>query len=1025
MRLAGIILALAMALTSAPAIALDPARTLDQLGHTRWTLADGAPTNIRTLAQTPNGYLWIGAERGLYRFDGVTFEHIPAYQGPHLRSEEVSALFAARNGDLWVGHYWGGVSVLRNKRLLDANPAPPNGEVSRIVQTRDGAIWVGTYGIKLAGLRRYLNGRWEIINAGERGLPREQLEDILAAPDGSLWAALSDVLVRLAPGGRTFERLADKVGDGAALALGPDGRVWIADAIGVRPLSGQVSGEAFTQTGREKPHHTGDLIVDRQGGVWRTQVWEGARRVGLVRIRDPAAPAGHNQARGPQAGWENFSDTEGLSSNYETALLEDNEGDVWAGGAGGLDRFRVVDLIAAQRFPSDPNAGAGPSIVQASADGTAYGLWARTLHQLGSDGAVTTLSAASGTPKALCGARNGGTWTFSDRAAALLEHGRATRVIPSPVMDRTAYFDGCAEDGAGRLWLAVTGRGLYVLENGAWRRFDVSPELKAVPPYDVGTDPKGRLLMYFGTRSLYRMDGDKAQMIWDRKQISIRFINFFYSSGGRVLMGGEGGLAAYDGKTFKVLTSVRFPLLAYVSGIAQTPDGDTWILAGSHVLRLSTRELNRAFDDPRAALTPRMFDVNDGLPGDSDSGRTNDMALSGDGRIWFMTSGGPAWVDPHHLYLNALPPPVHIRWLSADGRVFQAADRLRLPTDISSLQIDYTATSLMAPERVRFRYKLDRVDKTWVDAGGRRQAFYSNLPPGHYRFQVIASNNDGVWNTTGAAVRFRVPPTFLESIWFKILCGVAAAVLLGLAYRMRMNQLAARLKLRHEERIAERERIARELHDTLLQSVQGLIFRFQSVASQIPREHPTRNLMEDALDRADEVLAEGRDRVVRLRHGAIDRTLPQILEATAERILAGSDVTFQLTVEGQPRALTYLVGEEVVRIAEEFLFNTVQHANARRVEVALRYSRKGLAAQLSDDGRGIDPEVLERGGREGHFGLVGMRERASKIGAALTLSSRPAAGVELVLNIPASVAFARGQRPEPQPDGADLANVGG
>ncbi|HEY2050354.1 MAG TPA: two-component regulator propeller domain-containing protein, partial [Caulobacteraceae bacterium] len=753
MRLAGIILALAIVFPAARALALDPSRTIDQLGHTRWTLADGAPTNIETLAQTPNGYLWIGAQRGLYRFDGVTFEHVPAYQGPHLRSEEVTALLAARNGDLWVGHDWGGVSVFRDGRLWDANPAPPNGVVVRIVQTRDGAIWVGTYGIKLAGLRRYLNGRWEIINAGERGLPREHLEDVLAAQDGSLWIALAGELVRLAPGGATFERLADRIGDGATLALAPDGRVWIADSLGIRPLSGRVGGKPFSATGREGHHHSGALIVDRQGGVWGTQVPDGGRRGGLARNRDPEG----------RAGWEAFSETDGLSSNNETSLLEDSEGDVWVGGAAGLDRFRIVDLVAAQRFPSDLGVGDTPTVLQGDADGDVWGLWARTLHQAGQDGGVTTISSPLETPKALCAARRGGIWLFSDRRVSLLEHGRVTRDIPPPISDRNAYLDACVEDGAGRLWLAATGRGLYELQGGAWRRFDVSPELKAVPPYDMGTDPQGRLLMYFGTRSLYRVDGDKAEPIWDRKQISIRFINIFYTSGRRVLMGGEGGLAAYDGKTFKALTSVRFPFLAYVSGIAQTPDGDTWVLAGTHVLRLATRELNRALDDPRAALTPRMLNIDDGLPGASDYGRTNDVAVSGDGRIWFLTSGGPAWIDPHHLYTNKLPPPVHIRSLSADGRVYPAANRLRLPTDVSSLQIDYTATSLMAPERVRFRYRLDGVDKTWVDAGGRRQAFYSKLAPGHYRFQVIASNNDGVWNTTGAAIHFVIPPTFLES----------------------------------------------------------------------------------------------------------------------------------------------------------------------------------------------------------------------------------------------------------------------
>jgi signal transduction histidine kinase/ligand-binding sensor domain-containing protein len=1027
MRLAGIILALAMVLPCARALALDPSRTIDQLGHTRWTLADGAPTNIDTLAQTPDGYLWIGARRGLYRFDGVTFEHITPYQGPYVRSEEVSALRVAKNGDLWVGHYWGGVSVFRNGRLWDANPTPATpakGAVVQIVQTRDEAIWVGSYGLQPVVLKRYLNGRWVIIEGGELGLPREQLEDVLAAPDGSLWVALADVLVRLPPGGRTFERLADPIRGSAVLALAPDGRVWVADSLGIRPLSGRIVAGPSAAAGREGQSHSPALIVDRQGGVWRTEGIDENARGGLVRIRDPQAPAENLHGRTAQAGRETFSQADGLSSNYETSLLEDREGDIWVGGVAGLDRFRTVDVVAVQRFPSTVGVGDTPSILQGDAAGDVYGLWTRSLHQLTYDRGVTTVSGAAGTPKAMCAARRGGVWVLSDRGGSLVEHGRVAQVVPAPIQDPSAYLTACAEDGVGRLWLGVTGYGLYVRQDGAWRRFDISPKLKAVPPYDMGLDPQGRLLLYIGSRSLYRVDGDQAQMIWDRSQISIHFINVFFTSGRRVLMGGEGGLAVYDGKTFKVLTSARFPFLSFVAGIAQTPEGDTWILAGPHVLRLSARDLDRALDDPRATLTPRLFDIEDGLPGDSNSGRTNYAAMSRDGRIWVLASGGPAWIDPHHLYANRVPPPVLIRSISADGRVYPAADKLRLPTDVSSLQIDYTATSLMAPERVRFRYRLTGVDRTWVDAGGRRQAFYSKLPPGHYRFQVIASNNDGVWNTTGATVSFRVPPTFVESIWFKLLIGLAAAALLALAYRTRMNQLASRLKLRHEERTAERERIARELHDTLLQSVQGLIFRFQSVASQIPREHPTRNLMEDALDRADAVLAEGRDRVVRLRRAATGRSLPQVLEVAAARILAGSGVAFQLTVEGEPRALTSLVGEEVVRIAEEFLSNTVQHAGARRVEIALRYSRKGLAAQLSDDGRGIDPEVLERGGREGHFGLVGMRERARKIGAALTLSSRPGAGVELVLTVPASVAFARGQRLASQPDGPILAKVG-
>jgi ligand-binding sensor domain-containing protein len=722
MRLAGIILALALMFPSTRALALDPARTIGQLGHTRWTLADGAPTNIDTLAQTPDGYLWIGARRGLFRFDGVTFEHIAPYQGPHPRSEEVTALRVAKNGDLWVGHYWGGVSVFRNGRLWDANPTPAKGAVVQIVQTRDGAIWVGSYGVQPVVLKRYLNGRWEIIEGGERGLPKEQLQDMLAARDGSLWVTLADVVVRLPPGGLTFERPVDRIGGGAVLALAPDGRVWVADSLGIRPLSGRIGGGPSTAAGREGQHHSPALIIDRQGGVWRTEGIVENAQGGLVRIRDPQASAGNLHARTPQAGRETFSQTDGLSSNYGNALLEDREGDIWVGGVAGLDRFRPADIVAAQRFPSTVGVGDTPSILQGDAYGDVYGLWTRSLHQLTDERGVTTVNSAAGTPKTLCAARRGGIWVFSDRGASLLERGRVTRVIPSPVQDRSAYFNACEEDGAGRLWLAVPGYGLYELQDRRWRRFDISPDRKGVPPYGMGLDPQGRLLMY-SARSLYRVDGDKAHVIWPENQISIRYINVFFTSGDRVLIGGEGGLAAWDGKTFKVLTSARFPFLAFVAGIAQTPEGDTWILAGSHVVRLSARDLNRALDDPKATLAPRLFDIEDGLPGDSNTSQTNYAAMSRDGRIWVLASGGPAWIDPHHLYANRVPPPVLIRSVSADGRVYPVADKLRLPTDVSSLQIDYTATSLMAPERVRFRYRLDGVDKTWVEAGARRQAF--------------------------------------------------------------------------------------------------------------------------------------------------------------------------------------------------------------------------------------------------------------------------------------------------------------
>jgi signal transduction histidine kinase len=339
--------------------------------------------------------------------------------------------------------------------------------------------------------------------------------------------------------------------------------------------------------------------------------------------------------------------------------------------------------------------------------------------------------------------------------------------------------------------------------------------------------------------------------------------------------------------------------------------------------------------------------------------------------------------------------------------VYRPDGRLTLPEGVSNLQIDYTAPSFTAPERVAFRYRLKGLDKNWVDAGGRRQAFYTNLSPGHYRFQVTAANNDGVWNRGGAEVDIEIPPTFLQSKLFAGLCAAAALGILWLLYNLRIRQIAWRLRLRLNARIEERERIARELHDTLLQSVQGLIFRFQAIAAQIAPEQPARKQMECALDQADELLAEGRDRLNNLRAVQAAGDLAELFSASATRILAGTEIAVSLSVEGTQREISAPAAEEIMRIGDEFLFNTLKHAEARKVGIAINYGRKNLTVHLDDDGRGIDAAILEQGGREGHFGLRGMRERTQKIGGNFTLMSRPGAGVELTITIPASVAYPR------------------
>jgi signal transduction histidine kinase len=368
-------------------------------------------------------------------------------------------------------------------------------------------------------------------------------------------------------------------------------------------------------------------------------------------------------------------------------------------------------------------------------------------------------------------------------------------------------------------------------------------------------------------------------------------------------------------------------------------------------------------------------------------------------------------MDPARIERNALSPSIAIKSINADGRMSRDPTTLTLSAATANIEIDFAVLSFADPGRVRARYMLEGFDRDWVDSGTRRQAFYTNLPPGRYKFRVIAANNDGVWNETGAALDFEIPPTFFQSIWFLLLCAGLAFASLWFLYRLRVAQIAHRIRSRLEERIEERERIARELHDTLLQGVQGLILRFQAVADRIPCEEKSREQLEAALATADDVVADARNRVRELRGAEGTGDLCAIVEQLVAAASFDPPIPVRIVVEGKPRPLHPLVAAEITRILREALFNIAHHARATSAEIAIGFEPRYLAIRTRDDGVGIPEQVLVRGHKEGHFGLIGMRERAEKIGGGIAISSSPGGGSEVMLTLPAELAFAkRGSR---------------
>ena len=1007
-------------LVGSPARALDPTRHVSQYHHTGWTYRDGIPPNIHAIAQTPDGFLWIGSEGGLFRFDGVRAE---AFGREQTEGVAVEALATSVGGDLWVGMLGGTLARVRGERIETFKlPAPVQGAtVLYLAPDRDGAVWVGTQNevLRFDGRRwRRVLGAWP---SGSSYADPGGVWGLALGRDGTLWAKNALATYDLRRGAAGFEAAPGYGGGVFNFARAPDGRLWTAD-FGTRrfyalpdlkpgdPPPPREFGAAVP------PPALGSVSMDRDGALWI------ANRVtfGLYRIASLTGPAE----------LEKFTASQGLTSDMVMTAFEDREGDIWVASARGLDRFRQADVatewdvpIRDQGYGSVATADAlyvytglpAPVPDPKEAGGRLYRLKPGRPPELllPNIGRVLAMTAtpAGDLVLAVDGAPLRRWWNGTVTAITLerLRDGALTSIEPPPEI-AGGHVNNLAASGDD-LWISVHDKGVYRRHKGRWTHV-VIPSMPPTAAPNVTTDASGAGWLFYPGEPIARVLGDRTTRFAGAAAPNIGAFRAFVADLEGPIIAGSLGLARFDGQAFHVIPQARAPLLSNAMSITETPT-DFWFISGAGVARVARRELLDAFVNPTARPRVQVFNAQDGFGGAEAVGSASGSARGPDGRIWFYTANGLSWIDPERLYRNILPPPVIIRSLTANGRVYPAPADLKLEKGTSKLQIDYTATSLAVPERVRFRYRLEGVDKDWVDAGGRRQAFYTNLGPGPYRFQVIAANNDGVWNSKGAALGFRIAPLWWQTWVFKALVAMALGAALWMLYRLRLRQVSGRLRARLQERLDERERIARELHDTLLQAVQGLTLKLQAFAEQMPAEQPARKLMEQALDRADEVLAEGRDRVLNLRAAQSSDVLSDVLTTAADRLRLDPEIEIKVQVDGVRRPLHPVVFEEVVAIANEALFNAFTHSHADHVVVEVRYERNQLVVRVCDDGVGIERPVLERG-RAGHFGLTGMRERAAKIRGQLSVRSSPGTGAEITIAVPAGLAYARPDRGWPR-----------
>jgi signal transduction histidine kinase len=447
--------------------------------------------------------------------------------------------------------------------------------------------------------------------------------------------------------------------------------------------------------------------------------------------------------------------------------------------------------------------------------------------------------------------------------------------------------------------------------------------------------------------------------------------------------------------------------------MVEDDEGYWWLATEVGVLRIPAGELDRAVANPAYRIRYESFNTLDGLPGSPQNTFPGPMAArTRDGRIWVATKSGIAYVDTRHIPKNDLPPPVHVETIKVDDKVLAPANGIALTHNMKNIEIDYTALSLSIPERVLFRYKLEGLDTEWQEPGTRRQAFYNGIHPGKYRFRVIASNNDGVWNEEGATLDFSVAPAWYQMIWFRAACVAGVVLLLWALYQLRLQQLQREFNMMLEARVGERTRITRELHDTLLQTLHGLMFRFQAARNLLPgRTEQAMQAFDGAIARTEQAIAETRDAIQDLRSELVAQSdLAELLTAMGHELESREDANrdgpvFSVIVEGKRRRLSSILQAEVCSIARELMLNAFQHACARRIEAEIRYEDQLFRLRVRDDGKGMDPKVLEAGGRAGHWGLPGVRERAQTLGARLDLWSEAGAGTEVQLTVPAAVAY--------------------
>jgi signal transduction histidine kinase/ligand-binding sensor domain-containing protein len=953
--------------------------------RTSWLPDERTPVDIQALAQTRDGYLWLGGRTGLYRFDGARIERFEPPLDPALPAHAVTALASDEGGGLWIAMSGGHTLRLKDHRLEHEAILPvASGPVLRFVAS-DSAHPLA---LTTSGLFLLDAATWRPLRID--GLAQDvRYYDAWLDARGGLWVATTAGIRVRDAGRREFRIVTDQTTGSGRFSSSRNGDLWFCGELGgLFKLSPELLG----------PEPGGgtcyQFFIDSENGAWiMSSLGEGRRT--LAALEHDAAAAFEGlivDAMGQDA--------------IGRAFLEDQEGNVWVGTAHGLVQFRR------NRLQEPPSPGGTGGLAPAD-DGVWVISHSRGLMRVGP--ATTTYPDAGKRFTYITRGPHGVIWAGGQRRGELIRiEGEDLTSVPFPPGAEDVYVNAIGAGREGSLWVSTqpSPKGMVYRRNGSdWIPRGGVPGLPEMAASAISVDADERAWIGYADNQLFVVDGTQTIRFDQDDGLDVGVVRHVLHRGGATYVGGDNGVFVRTQGGFRPVR-LRKPHRALgVVDMLFTRKGDLWVNQAGSVLRLPAAELAHILEDAAYEAGAESFDSRDGRKGSPPAMAPHPtLAETDDGMLWIAGANLTA-VASTDIPRNSHVPGVELVFIDVNGvRTRPGKAAIEIAPGGNDVTIGYTALSLTMPERVRFRYRLEGYDARWREGGVERSAAYANLPPGNYRFKVIASNNDGVWNEVGAGVALRVRPAYHQTLWFKL--GATLTVLLALAWAMRarMRFIAARIKDRMRERSRERERIARELHDTLLQGIQGLILHFQSIADDIPAQDPNRQQMEKALDRADQMMGEARESVSDLRLQQEGASLGASLQRHFGELRPKDNLVARVRETGIPHDLVPVVRTEVLRIAHEAIANALQHSRLRRLHIVVRYDPRALSLRVRDDGCGLAGATAQSA-RPGHWGLRGMQERATGIAAQLRVAAAKGRGTVVDLRVPASIAYADHHNP--------------